>query len=80
MEKLFSAVIKQIQTNNGGEYTSAQFKTFLSQHGIFHKLTCPYTSQQNRAERKHRHIIEMGLSLLAQLGLPSKFGLTHFSP
>lgn len=72
MKKLFSAIIKQIQTDNGG-------KTFLSQHGIFRRLKCPHTSQQNRvAERKHRNIIEMGLSLLVQSGLPSKFWVDSF--
>ena len=35
VEKLFSTSIKQLQTDNGGEYTSSQFKNFLVQHGIF---------------------------------------------
>jgi hypothetical protein len=47
VEKQFSTIIKQFQTDNGGEYTSLQFKNFLTQHGIFHHLTCPHTSQQN---------------------------------
>ena len=35
---------------------------------------CPYTPQQNGlAERKHRHIVETGLSLLSQSGLPAAF-------
>lgn len=33
--------------------------------------SCPYTSVQNgRAERKHRHIVELGLTLLAQAKMP----------
>jgi hypothetical protein len=79
VEKQFSTSIKQFQTDNGGEYTSAQFKHFLDQHGIFHRLTCPHTSQQNGiAERKHRHIVEMGLTLLAQSGLSTKFWVESF--
>jgi transposase InsO family protein len=79
VENLFSSKIKQLQTNNGGEYTSALFKQFLAQHGIFHKLTCPYTSQQNGiAERKHRHIMEMRLTLLAQSGLSPKYWVDSF--
>jgi transposase InsO family protein len=78
-EKQFSTVIKQFQSDNGGEYTSNQFKDFLSNHGILHRLTCPHTSQQNGvAERKHRHIVELGLTLLAQSGLSSKYWVESF--
>lgn len=37
-------------------------------------MFCPHTHQQNgSAERKHRHIVEVGLSLLAQACMPLKF-------
>jgi histone deacetylase 1/2 len=37
-------------------------------------VSCPHTHQQNgSAERKHRHIVEVGLSLLAQACMPLKF-------
>ena len=56
-ENYFSCSIKQLQTENYGEFLSNQFKEFLSKHGIFHRLTCPNTSQQNGiAEWKHCHI------------------------
>jgi transposase InsO family protein len=65
-EIFFSLRIKQLQTDGGGEYSSSAFSKFLADHGIFHQTTCPHTSQENRiAERKHRHIIEPRLSLLA---------------
>jgi len=52
---------------------------FFINNGIFHRLTCPHTSQQNGlAERKHRHIMEMGLTLLAQSGLSKKFWVDAF--
>jgi hypothetical protein len=36
--------------------------------------TCPYTHQQNDAvERKHRHVVEMGLTLLAHASMPLKY-------
>jgi hypothetical protein len=61
------------------ENTPIQFKNFLSNYGIFHRLTCPHTSQQNGiVERKHRHILEMGLTLLAQSGLPPKYWVDSF--
>jgi hypothetical protein len=79
VEKQFSAVIKQFQSDNGGEYTSNQFKPFLSQNGILHRLSCPHTSQQNgTAERKHKHVVEIGLTLLAQSGLSSKYWVDAF--
>ena len=78
-EKLFSTSIKQIQTDNGGEFTSNQFKKFLTAQGIFHRLTCPHTSQQNGiVERKHRHIQEMGLTLLAQSSLSPQYWVDAF--
>ena len=47
---------------------------YIAEHGIFHHLTCPYTFPQNGiAEHKHRHIQEMGLTLLAQTCLPNYY-------
>lgn len=37
-------------------------------------MSCPHAHQQNgAAERKHRHIVEVGLSLLAQSSMPLKY-------
>jgi len=44
VENLFSCTIQQLQSDNGGEYLSTEFHNFLAEHGIFHRLTCPYTS------------------------------------
>jgi hypothetical protein len=42
--------------------------------GIVHRVSCPHAHQQNGStERKHRHIIEAGLSLLARASMPLKF-------
>lgn len=42
--------------------------------GIAHHVSCPHTHQQNgSAEHKHRHIVEVGLSLLAHASMPLKF-------
>jgi hypothetical protein len=79
VEIFFDTHIKYLQSDNGGEYTSIAFKNFLSQNGIFHRLTCPHTSQQNGiAERKHHHVLETGLTLLAQSGLPPKYWVGAF--
>jgi hypothetical protein len=55
-----------------GEYVSTMFKNFTNMNGILHRLSCPYTSKENGiSKRKHRHITETGLSLLAQSNLSS---------
>jgi hypothetical protein len=36
-------------------------------------VSCPHTQQNGVVERKHRHIVEMGLSLLAHASMPLKY-------
>lgn len=49
--------------------------------GIQHRLICPHTHHQNVVvERKHRHIIELGLTLLHHASLPLKFWDSAFCP
>ncbi|TXG59466.1 hypothetical protein EZV62_014039 [Acer yangbiense] len=72
VELAFDRKIKCVQSDWGGEYRP--LKTFLEQLGIAFRHPCPHTHQQNgTAERKHRHIVEMGLTLLAQAKLPLTF-------
>ncbi|RVW87716.1 Retrovirus-related Pol polyprotein from transposon TNT 1-94 [Vitis vinifera] len=64
--------IKAVQSDWGGEYRS--FTQYLTSNGIIHRISCPYTHEQNGlAERKHRHIVEHGIALLAQASLPFKY-------
>jgi histone deacetylase 1/2 len=52
-----------MQTDWGGEYQ--KLNSFFNKIGIIHRVSCPHAHQQNgAAERKHRHIVEVGLSLL----------------
>ena len=47
---------------------------FFARVGISHHVSCPYAHQENGStERKHRHIVEVGLSLLAHASMPLKF-------
>lgn len=74
----FGVSIKMVQTDWGGEYRSLS-KTF-SQLGIQHRITYPYTLEQNRVvERKHRHVVEMGLTLLARASMPLEHWSSAFS-
>jgi hypothetical protein len=47
---------------------------FFCSIGITHHVSCLHTHQQNSvAERKHRHIVEVGLGLLANTSMLLKF-------
>ena len=71
----FSLKIKTFRSDGGGEFTSNEFKSYLSNHGITHQLSCPHTPQQNGVvERKHRHIIETIITLLSQASLDYSCG------
>ena len=70
VENQFNLKIKMVQSDWGGEYRS--LTKFFHDSGIHHRLSFPYTPQQNGlVERKNRHVVEMGLAMLAQSGLPS---------
>jgi histone deacetylase 1/2 len=72
VERLFDRKILAMQTDWGGEYE--KLNTFFNKIGISHHVSCPHAHQQNgSAERKHRHIVEVGLSLLAHASMPLKF-------
>ena len=69
VELQFNKKIKTLQTDWGGEYRS--FTNFLATFGVKHSHPCPHThEQQGNVERKHRHIVEMGLTLLARASMP----------
>jgi len=64
--------IKEVQTNWGGEFRP--FTPFLKSLGIHHRIICPHTHHQNGlVKRKHRHIVDIGLTLLSQASLPLKY-------
>ena len=69
---MLNAKIKTVQTDWGGEYR--RLSRYFQKEGIAHRVSCPHTSQQNGiAERKHRHIVETGIALLAHSSLPVRF-------
>ncbi|PNY01489.1 copia-like polyprotein, partial [Trifolium pratense] len=77
-ENQFNKKIKIIQCDGGGEYKAVQKVSIEA--GIQFRMSCPYTSQQNgRAERKHRHVVELGLTLLAQAKMPLRYWWEAFS-
>jgi histone deacetylase 1/2 len=72
IQNQFNHTIKALQSDWGGEFRP--FTSLLQELGIHHRLICPHTSHQNgTVERKHRQIVEMGLTMLSHAGLPLKF-------
>lgn len=68
----FQSSIKSVQTDWGGEFSPCS--KHLADLGILHRTICPHTHHQSGSvESKHKHIVEMGLSLLAQAYLLIKF-------
>jgi hypothetical protein len=74
VQNLLNHKIKFLRTDYGSEYASNEFNSFYITNGITHQYTCPHTSQQNGLiERKHRHIVDISLTLISQSSLPLSF-------
>ena len=74
VEKSTGHKLKALRTDNGGEYTSAEFEAYMKKEGVRHELTVPKTPEQNGvAERMNRTLVETTRSMLADSKLPPKF-------
>lgn len=74
----FKTTIKSVQSDYGGKLRS--FSKFLVDLSISHRLTCSHTSHQSGyVERKHIHIVEMSLTLLAHSSIPVTYWDHSFS-
>jgi hypothetical protein len=69
---MFNRKILAMQTDWGGEYE--RLNSFFRSVGISHHVFCLHTHQQNGVtERKHCHIVNVDLDLLAHASMPLKF-------
>lgn len=76
VETQFNKKIKILRSDNGGEYISHAFSSFLDQLGILHQTTCLGTPEQNGvAERENRHLLEVARALLFTMNVPKTFWL-----
>ena len=65
------STIGVLRSDNGGEYITGEFESYLKLKGIHHELTVPHTPEQNGvAERMNRTLMESARSMLAHAGLP----------
>lgn len=72
VERLFNRKRKCLQSDWGVEFRS--LLPVLQKLGISFRHPCPHTHIQNgRVERRHRHVVEKGLTLLAQASMPLSF-------
>ena len=68
VEKSSGRKVKALRSDNGGEYTSTEFTSYLIKEGIKHELT--YTGV---AERLNRTLVESVRTMLADSRLPHRF-------
>jgi len=79
VEKQYNHQIKIFQSDGGGEFVSNRFQCHLQNCGIKQHLSYPHTPEQNGvSERKHRHIVELGLAMLYHSKVPLKFWVDAF--
>jgi len=61
-------------TDNGGEYMSEEFQTYLKSKGIHHQLTVPHSPQQNGVvDRMNRMLVESACSMIAHAGVSNGY-------
>jgi len=66
--------VKCLRSDNGSEYTSEAFKSFLKRHCIRRDTSAPYCPHQNgTAERSWRTLFEMARCLLIPAYLSKEF-------
>ena len=66
--------LRTLRSDNGGEYTSAEFTAYLMKEGVRHEFTVSKTPQQNGvAERMNRTLVETVRSMLSDANLPKRF-------
>ena len=71
IENQFSFKIKTFRSDGGVEFTSNDFRSYLSQHVLLIiSLSLIHLSKMVLLKRKHRHIIETTVTLLSQASMP----------
>ena len=69
----FNTSIHILRSDNGKDYFSMPFSSFMSSHGIFHQSFCAYTQHNGVAERKNHHLVETARTLLLHHKVPQRF-------
>lgn len=71
---MFNSKISRLRCDNGGEYSSNEFKDFCKEFGIQIEYTQTYSPQQNGVSKRfNRILIERARTLLIDSNLDNKF-------
>jgi hypothetical protein len=63
-----------LRTDNGGEFTAAEFASYCADEGVQRHYTAPYNPQQNGVVERHNHtVVGMARTLLNQRGMSAVF-------
>lgn len=73
-EKQSCKSIKNLRSDRGGEYLSADFMGYLSENGIISQLSAPGMPQQNGVvEKRNQTLLDMIRYMMSFSGLPISF-------
>jgi hypothetical protein len=74
VQRQYGQDILMVRSDNGTEFKNYTLNDFLSDEGIHHQYSSPYTPQQNGvAERKNRTLMDMAKTMLAEFKSLSNF-------
>lgn len=74
VEKQLDCYIKCLRTDGGGEFCNKNFEIYLTNNGIVHQTTIPYSPQQNGiAERVNRTLMEKTRCMLLEANLGKRY-------
>lgn len=74
MTAKFGVKISRFRSDNGGEYTCKEMRTFCSRKGIKMEFTVPYCPEQNgTSERMNRTLVEKARSMMFDSGISREF-------
>jgi transposase InsO family protein len=66
--------LRVLRTDNGSEFTAAEFASYCADEGVQRHYSAPYSSQQNGVvERHNQTVVGMAQALLKQRGMPAVF-------
>ena len=76
----FNSNIRIFQSDGGGEFVNDNLSNYLAENGNVQNISCPHTPAENDlVERRHKHLVELGLAMMFEASVPKKFWVEAFS-
>ena len=70
----FKTTVETLRSDNAKKYFTNEFVQYTTDNGIIHESSCAYTPQQNEvAERKNKHILEVARTMMIHEHVPYHF-------